>query len=170
MASRPTRLSLRVASLGLSLLMTTSAFAVQMYRWVDEHGVTNVSDAVPDKYKHVATKVDSSQYNLTARQRRAAASQAALLVGRAAAVAPLESAVSSAALRRTGKAAREPAAVASGDGDDCATLQRRYREAQECFAAGPKTINGTVNAARSPQCPIVVDPAPKCGLPTLRAP
>lgn len=172
MVSRPTRLSLRVASLGLSLLITTSAFAVQMYRWVDEHGVTNVSDAVPDKYKHVATKVDSSQYNLTAQQRRAAASQAALLVGRAAAVAPLESAASSAALRRTRKAARAPAAVASGDGDgdDCATLQRRYREAQKCFAAGPKTINGTVNAARSPQCPIVVDPAPKCGLPTLRAP
>lgn len=167
MASRLACISLRIAYLGLSLLVATSALAVDMYRWVDERGVTNVSDAVPDKYKHVATKVDSNQYNLTARQRRAAASEAAGLAGRAAAGAPSEAAAS-AAPGRAGGAAPAPARGAAAN--DCATLQRRYREAQECFAAGPKTVNGTVNAARSPKCPVVVDPSPKCGLPNLRAP
>lgn len=168
MASRPARISLRIASLGLSLIVATSALAVDMYRWVDERGVTNVSDAVPDKYKHVATKVDSNQYNLTARQRRAAASEAAGLTGRAAAGALSEAAAPSPAPGRARGVAPAPARGAAAN--DCATLQRRYREAQECFAAGPKTVNGTVNAARSPKCPVVVDPSPKCGLPNLRAP
>ncbi len=170
MASRPVGRLLRIASLGLALLMATPAFAVDMYRWVDERGVTNVSDAVPDKYKHVATKVDSTQFNVSARQRRAAASQAAAIIGRAAADAPPEPAASSVALRRVRKATAPPVAAASAGGNDCATLQRRYREAQECFAAGSNTVSGAVNVARSPQCPIVVDPSPKCGLPRLRAP
>ena len=55
-----------------------------MYRWVDEHGVVNVSDAVPDKYKKVAQRVDSGQYEPTEVQRREAAARAAALASDAA--------------------------------------------------------------------------------------
>ena len=64
-----------------------------------------------------------------------------------------------------GRAASAGAIAPSGDEDDCATLQRRYKESQDCFGPQPRTITGAINGARSPDCPVVVDPSPRCGLP-----
>ena len=79
---------LRNAALLCAGLVVLAAQAVEMYRWVDEHGVVNISDVVPDKYKKTAQRVNSSQFDLTDAQRRDAAERAAALASEAAAARP----------------------------------------------------------------------------------
>jgi uncharacterized protein DUF4124 len=152
----------------LAACVFASANAADVYRWVDEKGVTNVSDVVPEKYKKVAERVDVPVEPLQI-QRTAPAPAAAT-----ARPAALKSAVPAAPPRKAGPglsgitSARPSSAASlspSDDSDDCATLQRRYKESQDCFGPQPRTITGAINGARSPSCPVVVDPSPKCGLP-----
>lgn len=151
--------------------LTCAAAAADVYRWVDDKGVTNLSDVVPEKYKKVAQRVETPAEPDEPTRREAASREAA--IASAAASRPVLPAAISA--RRGGSVATgmTPARSASGagslsssgDNEDCATLQRRYKESQDCFGPRPRTITGAINVARSPQCPIVVDPSPKCGLP-----
>ena len=156
---------IRVIALACLGLASCCAEAVEMYRWVDERGVTNISDAVPERYRSTATRVDSSQFSVPEAQRREADARRASLISKAEATGrPASAAAQFGGARATGTAsapAQLPAPV------DCATLQRRYAQAQDCFQAGPKNQNGTINAAKSPACPIVVDPSPQCGVPVV---
>ena len=147
-----------------------AAAAADVYRWVDERGVPNVSDVVPEKYKKIAQRIDTSSSELDEPTRRAAAARAAAIASAAAsgagrvAAANARQGGSVATPLSASRSASAPASAA-GDGDDCATLQRRYKESQDCFGPQPRTITGAINGARSPQCLVVVDPSPKCGLP-----
>jgi hypothetical protein len=144
-----------------------SASAADVYRWVDEKGVTNVSDVVPEKYKNVAELVDIPVE--PAQIQRRAPVTAALSAQPAASrsIAPAPARLTGPGL--SGITSARPASAASlspsDDSDDCATLQRRYKESQDCFGPQPRTITGAINGARSPSCPVVIDPSPKCGLP-----
>jgi hypothetical protein len=158
----------RVVAALFALALWSAASAVEAYRWVDDRGVTNVSDVVPDKYKSVAQKVELAPVEPNDATRRAA-------VARAAAIASAAASGAGPAVAANGRqggsvatplsASRSASTPSAGDSDDCATLQRRYKESQDCFGPQPKTITGAINGARSPQCPVVVDPSPKCGLP-----
>jgi hypothetical protein len=145
-----------------ALLMVFAAQAAEMYRWVDEKGVTNVSDSVPDKYKAVAQRVDTTQLDADEARRRAAARPSAAPASGAASSAGLAGKVAPPASAVPGAASLSASGSALADGD-CPSLQRRFREAQKCFGPAIKTLNGNVNSARSPECPSVVDPEPKCG-------
>ena len=160
-----------VASL-FALSLFGAAGAAEIYRWIDEKGVTNVSDVVPDKYKKIAVKIDSAQFEPDERTRREAAARTAAIASAAASGAGPVAAANArqggsvaTTLSASRSASSAASASASGDGDDCPTLQRRYRESQECFGPQPRTTTGAINGARSPQCPVVVDPSPRCGLP-----
>jgi hypothetical protein len=143
-------------ALGASLL-AFAVHAAEMYRWIDERGVTNISDSVPDKYKAIAQRVDTTQFDAEEARRRESARRAAV---------PASGAASAASVAASASAATPgalSASAAAANGDDCPTLQRRFRDAQKCFGPAVRTINGNVNSARSPECPNVVDPEPKCG-------
>ena len=113
-----------------------------MYRWVDDKGVTNISDVVPDKYKKIAQRTESRQFDLSEFQRReVAARQAALAASNASSNPPAASA------SQPGVSPQLPRAAASAPTDNCAALQKRYKEAQDCFQAGPKNANGTIELA-----------------------
>ena len=60
-----------------------AAGAAEIYRWVDDKGVTNVSDVVPEKYKKVAQRVETPPAPDEA-TRRAAAVRAAAIASEAA--------------------------------------------------------------------------------------
>ena len=163
---------LAAVALFASIAWSAAAGASDIYRWVDERGVTNVSDVVPEKYKNVAQRVDTSQSEIDDVSRRDAATRAAATASAAASGAVPAAAANA---RQGGSvatplsASRSASSAASGpavaDGDDCATLQRKYKESQDCFGPQVRTITGAINGARSPQCQAVVDPSPKCGLP-----
>ena len=160
----------RVATFLLAVCLCGVAAAADIYRWVDDKGVTNLSDVVPEKYKKVAQKVeppaepdDATRRDAAARS-AATASAAASSAATAAASSPRRVPTTAGSITPS-RAASGAGSLSPGDGDDCATLQRRYKESQECFGPQPKTISGAINGARSPQCPVVVDPSPKCGLP-----
>ena len=40
--------------------MALPAFATDIYRWTDETGRVNYGNVVPDRYKRIATKIDTS--------------------------------------------------------------------------------------------------------------
>jgi hypothetical protein len=165
----------RVAAALLMVFLCGAASAADIYRWVDDKGVTNLSDVVPEKYRKTAQKVEAPVEPDDAARRdaatRAAAISSAAASGAAAAASSARrgSATPAGSISPARAASGAGSLSSSGDNDDCATLQRRYKESQECFGPQPKTISGAINGARSPQCPVVVDPSPKCGLPPLVA-
>ena len=157
----------RLVATVLAAGIAFGASSAEIYRWVDDKGVTNLSDVVPDKYKNVAQRIETpAEPNDVSRKEgawRAAASASA-----ASASQPVSN------VRRPavglsgnvpGRSASAGSLSSSDDNDDCGALQRRYKESQECFGPRPRTITGAINGARSPECPVVVDPSPKCGLP-----
>jgi hypothetical protein len=163
---------LRVLAALFAACLWSAVGAGEIYRWVDERGVTNVSDVVPEKYKKVAQKVDTGPLEPDEATRREAVARAAAIAsaaasgtGPAAAANARQGGSVATPLSASRSASSAASASASGDGDDCATLQRRYKESQDCYGPQPRTITGAINGARSPQCTAVVDPSPKCGLP-----
>ncbi len=50
-------------------LACTAAYAVDIYRWVDERGQHQMSDRVPEKYRDAAVRIDSRRFELTPAQR-----------------------------------------------------------------------------------------------------
>jgi hypothetical protein len=115
-------------------------------------------------------KIDTHRYELSAEQRseadaRAAAAERARLeeAQRKKALADASAAAASApaSAGSAGKtAARKPADTAT----DCATLQRLYRESEDCFAPF-KTVGGATKAEAFQKCTVAENPTPKCGTP-----
>ena len=155
----------------VALLACTAALlhgaspAAEIYRWVDENGRTQLSDVVPDKYRGVATRTDSAQYELSPAQRDAAQARAAADKARATEAAAqrarsqaAEAASAAATAGLTGKAPRAAAPAKPS----CEALQRKYIESQECFAPY-RMANGALNAAAFEKCTPVLNPASECG-------
>ena len=141
--------------------------ATSICRWVDENGRSQISDVVPQRFKHIASCIDSRQYELSPEQRREADQRAAderSRARRAAASAPTNPAP--AAARATAAAPRppvkQPAEVVT-DATDCPTWWRLYDESSACF--GPhRTTRGAVKPEAFDLCNVVPSPEPKCGL------
>ena len=51
--------------------------AADIWRWVDEHGRTHVADSVPERYKAIATKIESQKSQPSESERAAAVGRAA---------------------------------------------------------------------------------------------
>ncbi|MEO8124399.1 MAG: DUF4124 domain-containing protein [Burkholderiales bacterium] len=147
-------------------LFVPVASAVEMYQWVDETGLTHISDIVPQKYKAQATRIDSTQFNVAPNdvldaQRRAAA---------------LKTQADEAKARQTEELkhaqARAPTAAATSSAptkidQSCPALWRDYLKSNACFQ-GYASANGSLRPGAYQACgPSLVSPANKCGfLPT----
>jgi hypothetical protein len=154
-----------LAALALALL-SAGAGATSICRWVDESGRTQMAEAVPEKYKKVATCTDSQKYEPSPEQRQAAERRAAEDKARAsqAPAKPLVERDSSAALptRPASQAsAKRPTEVVT-DATDCPTWWRVYDESLECFGAFRTTRGGTKDEAFD-KCNVVRSPELKCG-------
>ena len=144
------------------------ALGAVIYKWVDEQGVTHVSDKVPERYKDSAKRIDSRAYEVSDADKRAAAALAARTLQSAAtlpqvqpASAPSDTAAPSPERRPSSASTARPGSPA-----DCAASWRAFYDAQACFDKGPKS-GGFVNPARNPGCPVILDPSPRCGPPVL---
>lgn len=144
------------------------AHATEIYRWVDDQGRTQVSDVVPEKYKAVAKRLDSRQFELSPQQRAEADARAARERRTANAAAAVDASRGKVGLAPAANLSA-PSTGASGASarpaaTDCASLQRAYAQSQECFAPFV-TAKGAVKAEAYKTCTSLPDPSPKCGSP-----
>ncbi len=158
-----TRMSFAAVAL---LILSASAGATSICRWVNESGRTQIAEVVPEKYRKVAICTDSEQYELSTEQRRAAGQRVADDRARAreAAAKPPSDRASSArgpARAASKPGAKRPTEVVTAD-TDCATWWRIYDESVECF--GPyRTTRGATKPEGFDRCNVVTSPEAKCG-------
>lgn len=146
----------------IALMSSSGAFATVVYRWVDEHGRTHVSDVVPDKYRRSAKPVNLGSYEPSPENRQQAEEQAARDKA-AAARAPTAQAEkpSQAASAVSAPATRRPAQGVDSK-TDCATWRRLYQESLACF--GPyRTANGGIKPEAFDACTVIPSPDLQCG-------
>ena len=136
--------------------------ATDIYTWKDEQGHTHVADSVPERYKKVATRIDSKQFQVPEGERAAAVARSAKERER---IAAIES------QRAREKAPTLPASPASSaastskprEGEsECDRLWREYFESQECFAPYQSRSRGTKAEAYG-RCKEVESPTARCG-------
>lgn len=153
-------------AVGALALATGLCLAGDIYRWVDEQGHTHMSDAVPERYKAKATKIDSRRFEVSQSDRQAAVArvakereqQAALDAERARAEEAAQRqapALDAAASRPAAKPGKNPASA-------CERLWQEYFESQECFAPY-LTVRGSIKAEAFEHCKEVVSPDRQCG-------
>ena len=133
------------------LLLAASANAAELYRWVDDKGVTHYGDVVPERYRAKATRVGTSPPPTDA-QRRDAIDRAAR--DRAAAAELSARKATPPAPRSTGNAAPSPP---TDPRQRCKAEWDRYRASDECFAPF-RNRNGSVRAEAFEQCEPVTQP------------
>jgi hypothetical protein len=155
---------LRILFAGAALFFAMAALATVIYRWVDDNGQTQISDAVPEKYKKSATRTDSSRFEISPERKQQAEDRLArdkALAEEAAkrrqSVQPADA--SSAASQPTGPARARQTVT---DATDCDTWRRLYRESLECFAPY-RTTRGTTKAEAFEHCTPIPSPELKCG-------
>lgn len=148
-----------------SILLISSAYATDIYRWVDENGRISISDKVPDRYKNVASKVDTGAAELTESQHQEALARAAREKQRA------EEAARETPVNQQPSAGQLTPPVDTRE-TECEKLMRAYRESQECFAPfvirgsdGGRRRGGAVREEAFLYCTSVPDPSQQCGSP-----
>lgn len=150
---------LQTAGFACLLLWGTLLHAGDIYRWVDEQGNTQMSDVVPPKYRDVATRINSKQYELTPEQKADAYDRARYEAQRAAdqkAAALRAQATADAVDRdRRYRAERELARTKAKSTDtsaadnsqrECDAQWRRYNESVACFS---RFSTGNVGAGKA---------------------
>lgn len=147
------------------VLATGLCLAGDIYRWVDEQGKTHLADAVPERYKAKATRIDSQRFEVSQGDRQAAVARAAKERERQAAL-DAERARAEAGQRQgfaPGAGASPPAAKpGKNSGSECDRLWQEYFKSQECFAPY-LTVRGGVKAEAFEHCKEVVSPDRQCG-------
>ena len=115
------------------LLLLCSVFPMargaDVFRWVDENGKVHYGDAIPEKYKQQAKKVDAAGAGVTGAQRQEAESRSAKEKAKA---ESLQKARESQA--DVPQPAAPPAADVPKAGAECEEQMKKYLESQDCFA------------------------------------
>ncbi len=140
--------------------LSIDAGAVEMCRWVDDEGRTHVSDRVPPKFKKSALCTSSSRFTLTESQRRDAEERAAKDRNSLAVLERGESVATDAQDNTPRKL------LVLDESQTCENLWRTYKKSQDCFA--PYRTKRGVRPEAFAVCTEVLDPSPKCGLPSVR--
>jgi hypothetical protein len=154
----------KIAFLFSCMFLFSTAYAGNIYTWIDENGGTHVSDTVPARYQGVAIKVDTSASKVTEQQRQEAVERVAREKQQvdAAASARTDAQSTDAADMVTPRQTSSP--VVAGEQSDCKQRMRAYRESQECFAPYMR-VEGGLNEEAYKYCTPVTDPSPECGVP-----
>lgn len=156
---------------GVLALATGLCFAGDIYRWVDEQGRTHMADAVPERYKASATKINSSRFEVSQSDHQAALARIAkererLAAEQARVEAEAERARAEAAQRSAPAPDSATPGAASQSGKpspaECTGLWQEYFESQECFAPY-RLSGGGIKAEAFDHCTQVVSPAQQCG-------
>jgi hypothetical protein len=148
-----------------------TAWAADIYRWVDEQGRVQMSDRPPPKSSgRPVTKHDSPKDEVTPEQRKAAQERAARdrqrLKGaeddRAKAAAP--QAVKPRPAASSGFADEsDPSLPARASAEDCRMWRQEYRRNAACFAPY-RLVNGGIKPEAFSVCgPELLDPEFECG-------
>lgn len=153
----------------------SAAHAADLYRWVDVHGQTHMSDIVPDRYRDVASKISSQKFELTPEQRADAQARLAKERERSErAKAELDarerlrqqrSAEAEAELARA-NSAKSSNPTASNSGKNCDALWKEYLENAGCFSRFA-TVSGAIKPEAFAVCSDTPSPAPKCQARTI---
>jgi hypothetical protein len=138
------------------VFFSTSGYATEIYRWVDEAGKTHMSDVVPEKYRATAKSVNSRKYELSDSERKDAEARAAKL--------------KSPIVREKVEPVAEPDVVdvpkplETGPHSTCAQKWDAYYQSQDCFA--PFFIRTGQGSFLKPEaydvCQVVETPAMAC--------
>ncbi|MEC5385799.1 DUF4124 domain-containing protein [Uliginosibacterium sp. H3] len=137
----------RYLALACAMSIATGSAAGAVYKWVDERGVTQYGDVVPEKYAEKSKKADVINTNPTsldqsAAQRRRAQDQRE--------VDRLEATPKSSSIKNDNKTA--------GNASDCQRQWDIYASSTACFSRY-RLPNGNLRSGAS-NCPEV--PAPTC--------
>lgn len=150
---------LLVVGLSLTPLLGRGA---DIYRWVDDQGRTHIADTVPERYRGVATRLDSTGPQPSAQQRSEAIERAARDRAR---VAELDAARQAQAPASAASAAAPsgPATQRSNTGgSECDRMWQEYFDSQVCF--GPYYLQqGGIRAEAHSKCKEVKNPSQQCG-------
>lgn len=123
------------------ILVSSASHAVEIYRWVDERGRTQFSDAPPPDSKKAVTRTDSRRYEISTEQHNEAKARAASEKARSAANAERnerQAPVPALTTPPPGNAAAKPVPEPT----DCASLLQRFKDHSECLAPF-MNINGS---------------------------
>ena len=160
--NRPIRKLPILAAVG-ALALAGAAHAASICRWVDENGRTQISDAVPEKYRPSAKCTDSGAYELSPAETKRAQERAAQEKAQSDRNARPGAVASGPVAASSAPPAKRPVQGVS-DATDCETWRRLYEESQECF--GPyRTTRGTTKAEAFDKCNVIPSPELKCGPP-----
>lgn len=135
--------------------------SADVYRWVDDQGRTHVADTVPERYRGVATRLDSQGPQPSAQQRSEAIERAAKDRAR---LAELDAARQAQAPASSASAATSPPVARrnSSGGSECDRMWQEYFDSQVCF--GPYHLGqGGVRAEAHGKCKEVLNPSQQCG-------
>jgi hypothetical protein len=146
--------------IGIGMYCTTAS-AADIYRWIDQDGRTQVSDVVPEQYKHSATRIDTRQIEKTDGPRSGVKKRADRET------VTVETAEKNQAPNPTSKtpdAKDEGSSGTSISEADCAVLWRRYKESAKCWGRYNLWGGQKEGAAALAACgPGVPSPNSKCG-------
>jgi biotin carboxyl carrier protein len=165
--------SLRAIAAMALMPAASLCWATDIYRWVDEQGRTHMADAVPERYKASATKINSKRFEVSqsehlaaleriAKERERLAAEQARVEAEAAERARSEAAQRSAAPAPSSAASRAASRSGKLSSAECASLWREYFKSQECFAPY-RLSGGGIKAEAFDNCTQVVSPAQQCG-------
>lgn len=160
------RLSVTLACVSVAALcsvLAPLAHAADIYRWVDEKGLTHISDTVPPQYRKNATRIDTSASQVSESDRALAAERAAREKAALDSSQPVP-----AKAPRAGELVPQNRPGASGLDEkraQCDEWRRAYAESQSCFSSYG-TVSGAVRAEAYQHCTPVSDPSPTCGIPS----
>ncbi len=153
-----------VTSLLALCLGAGGARAGDIYRWVDDQGVTQIGDSVPEAYKARAKVIGSTESSVDPEQQKQAQARAARNAER---LKQLQAAppASDQAVRTAPPATPPASRAASSAAPDCAALWAAYNASNACFSQYV-----TVNGHKESNCVSVPDPTVQCGTTMAPAP
>lgn len=171
---RELTVQIRFLILGYLCLVSTTVFAMDFYRWVDERGQQQMSDMVPDKYRDVAVKVNTRKVELTPEQQREAQTRSTQERDRASNVKATQEAKEQRQRQREAEAeALAKAQTVGGNSPgsklpagNCTEQWREFWEKTSCYLPY-RNRDGGLRPGWEQNCANMQSPAPVCQIPTI---
>jgi Domain of unknown function (DUF4124) len=143
------------ALLMCAMCLSAPLLAGDAYRWVDDAGLTQISDVVPEKYKRSAIRIGDGQAHVSEDQQA---------LNHKPSNTTAQSSVPKATSSVTSQGVITHAlntATSSSNELSCEQLMREYQASKNCFATYG-LLNGAIRAEAYTHCTMRLDPSYKC--------
>jgi len=145
-------MKMRYWVLACGMAWAVHASALEVYQWVDEDGITHVSDKVPNKYRKSARVIQVLDYGPSKPSTPQPASP--------------PNKTSAPTMRLEAPTSTQPTQPDNASEKlDCDALWREYQSSQECFAPY-RVVGGGLKAEAFEHCKELPNPSSKCGIPS----